>query len=308
MEHLSYFGEQGYLDLVKECIDHGDYRLDRTKTGTYSLFGKQLTFDLKGSALPLLTTKKVAHNHVLKELLWIMKGETDSRTLDENGVKIWNANSSRTFLDRLGFRDRQEGDLGPIYGFQWRYAGAQYIDSGTDYTDAGGTDQLSQVVDKLKDSSSHSDRRLIICSWNVPQLKEMALPPCHCLVQFYVRRCATVERPFLDCQLYQRSADLGLGVPFNIASYSFLMYVIGKWCNLTPGKFIHTFGDVHVYSDHVEQLKLQITRTPYGFPTVKFVGDFELEDLKNISMDDWCDSFIVENYKYHPSIKLNMAI
>jgi thymidylate synthase len=298
--------EQAYLDLIKECIEHGDYRKDRTKVGTYSLFGKQLVFDLKGSSpqtgfIPILTTKKVMFNSVLKELLWIMKGETDSGVLDENGVKIWNDNGSRQFLDNLGFREREEGDLGPIYGFQWRYAGARYIDSRTDYTNAGGIDQLQQVVDKLKNSPF--DRRIIICSWNVPQLSEMALPPCHCLVQFYVR-----AGTFLDCHLYQRSADLGLGVPFNIASYSFLMYVIGKWCNFTPGKFILSFGDVHVYSNHVEQLKIQLTRTPYPFPTIEFVGDFTLQDLKNISMDDWCNSFVIKNYKHHPNIKMDMAV
>lgn len=295
--------EQAYLDLIKECIEFGDYRVDRTKVGTYSLFGKQLIFDLNGGIIPLLTTKKVAVKSILKELLWIMKGQTDSKILDKNGVKVWNDNGSRSFLDGLGFYDRQEGDLGPIYGFQWRYAGAEYINSQTDYR-GQGFDQLKQLIEKLRDNPS--DRRMIICSWNVPQLGEMALPPCHCLVQFYVRQ--SKGQMFLDCQLYQRSADLGLGVPFNIASYSFLMYVLGKWCNLTPGKFIHTFGDVHVYSNHVEQLKVQLTRNPYEFPTVEFVGNFTLENLNEITMDEWCDSFVIKNYKCHPTLKMNMAV
>ena len=298
--------EQAYLDLIKECIEFGDYRVDRTKVGTYSLFGKQLIFDLNGGIIPLLTTKKVAVKSILKELLWIMKGQTDSQILDKNGVKVWNDNGSRSFLDGLGFYDRQEGDLGPIYGFQWRYAGAEYIDSQTDYH-GQGFDQLKQLIEKLRDNPS--DRRMIICSWNVPQLGEMALPPCHCLVQFYVRQSKGQKSiRHLDCQLYQRSADLGLGVPFNIASYSFLMYVLGKWCNLTPGKFIHTFGDVHVYSNHVEQLKVQLTRNPYEFPTVEFVGNVTLENLNEITMDEWCDSFIIKNYKCHSTLKMNMAV
>lgn len=292
--------EQAYLNLVQECIEYGDYRVDRTKVGTYSLFGRQLIFDLDGGILPLLTTKKVMVKSILKELLWIMKGQTDSKILDKNGVKIWNDNGSRHFLDDQGFTERAVGDLGPIYGFQWRRAGAEYIDSTTDYTNHG-IDQLKQVVDKLKNNPT--DRRMIICSWNVPQLSQMALPPCHCLVQFYVR-----GQKYLDCQLYQRSADIGLGVPFNIASYAFLMYVLGKWCNLTPGKFIHTFGDVHVYSNHVEPLKVQLNRKPYSFPTVEFVGNFTLENLDQVSMDEWCSSFLIKNYECHPTIQMKMAI
>ena len=295
--------EQSYLNLVNECIETGDFRVDRTKVGTYSLFGKQLEFDLSGGILPLFTTKKVMVESILKELLWNMKGETDANILDESGVKIWNDNGSRNFLDNLGFYNREEGDLGPIYGFQWRHAGAKYIDSKTDYT-GKGIDQLAEVIHALKHDCY--SRRIIICSWNVPQLKEMVLPPCHCFVQFFVRNGPNTR--FLDCHLFQRSADLGLGVPFNIASYSFLMYVIGKWCNLTPGKFVHTFGDVHVYTNHVEPLKEQLSRIPYDFPTVEFVGDFTLENLDMVSMNDWCNSFIIKNYKSHPPIKMNMAV
>ena len=292
--------EQTYLKLVQEAITCGDYRVDRTKVGTYSLFGSQLIFDLEGGIIPLLTTKKIMVKSILKELLWIMKGQTDSKILNQNGVKIWNDNGSRSFLDASGFLEREEGDLGPIYGFQWRYAGAEYIDSKTDYT-GQGLDQLKQLIDQL--ITNPANRRMIICSWNVPQLSQMALPPCHCLVQFYVR-----DGKYLDCKLYQRSADLGLGVPFNIASYSFLMYVLGKWCNLTPGKFIHSFGDVHVYSNHVEALKVQLTREPYPFPTIEFVGDFTLETLKDVTMDEWCNSFVIKDYKCHPTIKMDMAI
>jgi thymidylate synthase len=296
--------EQNYLNLVKECIEHGDYRVDRTKVGTYSLFGKQLEFDLSGGYIPLLTTKKISHTNILKELLWIIKGLTDSTLLNEIGVKVWNDNGSRSFLDSCGFFERKEGDLGPIYGFQWRHAGAEYIDSDTDYT-GQGYDQLSQIIQTLRDNQTC--RRIIINSWNVPQLKEMALPPCHCFVQFYVRK-----GQYLDCQLYQRSADLGLGVPYNIASYSFLMLVLSKWTNTTPGKFIHTFGDVHVYSNHVEPLKLQLTRKPFKFPLCDFVGNFTLKDLDSKTLkeccDMWCDSFKIKDYTFHSTIKMEMAI
>lgn len=293
--------EEAYLNLVKECIEYGDYRVDRTNVGTYSLFGKQLVFDLDGKILPLLTTKKVAYHIILKELLWIIKGSTNAKDLN---ASIWDGNGSRSFLDSLGFYQRKEGDLGPIYGFQWRHAGAKYIDCETDYN-GQGVDQLSQIINTLR--TKQSCRRIIINSWNVPQLNEMVLPPCHCMVQFYVRK-----GQYLDCQLYQRSADLGLGVPFNIASYAFLMYVLGKWCNLIPGKFIHTFGDVHVYSNHVEQLKVQIARKPYKFPTVEFVGDFTLKDLDEKTLeeccDEWCNSFEIKNYQCHDSIKMKMAV
>lgn len=296
--------EEAYLNLVKECIEHGDYRVDRTKVGTYSLFGKQLIFDLDGQILPLLTTKKVAYKSILKELLWIIKGSTNSKDLNKIKVRIWDGNGSRSFLDSLGFYGRKEGDLGPVYGFQWRHAGAKYIDCDTDYN-GQGIDQLSQIINALK--TKQSCRRIIINSWSVPQIKEMVLPPCHCLVQFYVRK-----DHYLDCQLYQRSADLGLGVPFNIASYTFLMYALSKWCNLIPGQFIHTFGDVHVYSNHVEQLKVQLTRKPYKFPTVEFVGNFTLEDLDKKPLeeccDEWCNSFKIKNYWHHPTIKMEMAV
>lgn len=296
--------EQEYLNLVKECIDHGDFRLDRTNIGTYSLFGPQLTFNLQGGIIPLLTTKKIAYKVILKELLWFIKGSTNVKDLNSIGVFIWNANGSRKFLDSQGFYGRLEGDLGPIYGFQWRHAGAKYIDCNTDYT-GQGIDQLKETIEKLK--TDPSNRRIIMNSWNVSQISEMALPPCHCMVQFFVR-----EKKYLDCKLFQRSADLGLGVPFNIASYSFLIYVLSKWCNLTPGKLIHSFGDVHVYSTHINSLKVQLTRKPKQFPTIKFMGGYTLQDLDNQTIeeccDKWCDSFKIINYNYYPTIKMDMAV
>ncbi|CCV02175.1 Thymidylate synthase [Invertebrate iridovirus 25] len=296
--------EQDYLNLVDQVISCGDYHIDRTKVGTYSLFGKHLEFDLSEGIVPLLTTKKIVYKNILKELLWIMKGLTNSNLLNDIGVKVWNDNGSRKFLDSCGFHFRKEGDLGPIYGFQWRHAGAQYIDCDTNYI-GQGIDQLSQVIETIKNNPEC--RRIIIDSWNVSQLPDMALPPCHCLVQFYVR-----NKIYLDCQLYQRSADLGLGVPYNIAFYSFLVCVLSKWCNLTPGKFIHTFGDVHVYSNHIDQLKIQLSRNPYKFPKVKFTGNFTLKDLDNLNLqeccDMWCNSFEVTDYTCHPFIKMPMAI
>jgi thymidylate synthase len=291
--------EQCYLDLVNKCINHGDYRLDRTKIGTFALFGERLVFDLSDNTLPLLTTKFVPSNVVLKELLWILKGQTDSKILHDNGVKIWDLNGSKDFLNSRGFLDRDEGDLGPIYGFQLRHAGAQYVDSKTNYL-GKGCDQLREVVQTIK--TDPSNRRMIMSSWNVSQLNEMALPPCHCFVQFFVRQ------KLLDCQLYQRSADLGLGVPFNIASYAFLVHLIASWCDLKPGRFVHTFGDVHVYANHVDALQTQLARQPYKFPTVEFVGTFGLNDLSNLSMDEWCSSFKIVNYVHHPTLKLDMAV
>lgn len=296
--------ETDYLNLVDQVIRYGDFRIDRTKIGALSLFGKHLEFDLSGGIIPLLTTKKIMYKNILKELLWIIKGSTDSKQLNNIGVKVWNDNGSRQFLDLCGFTKRKEGDLGPIYGFQWRHAGAKYIDCDTDYT-GQGIDQLSRVINTIK--TDPSSRRILINSWNVPQLNEMVLPPCHTLVQFFVRK-----KNMLDCQLYQRSADLGLGVPYNIAFYSFLTMVLGRWCGLTPGKFIHTFGDVHVYSNHIEPLKVQLSRNPYPFPKAKFIGDFTLQNLDSQSLEEccdmWCDSFIVEDYTTHPFIKMKMAV
>lgn len=330
-------GEQSYLNLVRECIETGNYRMDRTKVGTYSLFGKQLEFDL-GDGLPLLTTKQMFCKGILKELLWIMKGQTNSKILDKDGVKFWNDNSTRQFLDSNSLYHYEEGELGPIYGFQWRHAGKPYksqtkkkmiilnilfgllaiwkLDISSSligltilwwflFTEKHvEIDQLRKIVEQLKTDSS--SRRIIICSWNVTQLHEMALPPCHCLVQFYVRQENNIQ--YLDCQLYQRSADLGLGVPFNIASYSFLVHVLAKWTNLTPGRFIHTFGDVHVYVTHIEALKKQIDREPYPFPSVTFEGNFTLETLDAVTSEEWCQSFSIRDYKYHPLIKMPMAV
>ena len=285
--------ERQYLNLINKILKEGDIKNNRTGIDTFSLFGEQMIFDLEYS-FPLLTTKKTAFKSILRELLWFISGSTDSKVLDKQGVKIWNANGSRKFLDSNGFFDRDEGDLGPIYGHQWRHYSAEYIDCNTDYSGIG-IDQLQQCIDLIKNDPDN--RRIILNSWNPYQLKEMVLPPCHVMCQFYVRK-----GKYLDCKLYQRSADIGLGVPFNIASYSLLVYIISHLCNLIPGKFIHTFGDVHVYVNHIEQLKIQMDREPFNFPKLKIIGDIKsIDDFKE-------DNFKLIGYEFYDAIKMDMAL
>nr|CAD7606419.1 unnamed protein product [Timema genevievae] len=242
---------------------------------------------------PLLTTKRVFWRAVVEELLWFIKGSTNARELQEKSIHIWDGNSSRQYLDSLGFTHRQEGDLGPVYGFQWRHYGAKYQDMFHDYS-GQGIDQLAEIINTIK--TRPSDRRIILCSWNPGDLNQMALPPCHCLVQFYV------AEDELSCQLYQRSADMGLGVPFNIASYALLTYMVAHVTGLKPGEFIHTLGDSHVYLNHVTALGEQILRKPRPFPTLNIVrtvgdiGDFRLED------------FNLQDYNPHPKIDMQMAV
>lgn len=228
----------------------GKERIDRTNVGTLSIFGAQMRFDLRNDAFPLLTTKRVFWRGVVEELLWFIKGSTNAKELQEKNVHIWDANSSREFLDQCGFMDRKEGDLGPVYGFQWRHFGADYKSCDESYV-GQGVDQLNEVIKRIR--TNPTDRRIIMSAWNVADLPKMVLPPCHCFVQFYV---ADDE---LSCQLYQRSADMGLGVPFNIASYSLLTYMIAHVTGLKPGDFIHTLGDAHVYKNHIEPLKEQVS-------------------------------------------------
>ncbi|KAL3316860.1 hypothetical protein Ciccas_004488 [Cichlidogyrus casuarinus] len=285
--------EQAYLKLIKQIIDAGVFRPDRTGTGTLSIFGAQLRFSLRESTLPLLTTKQTFFRGIMEELLWFIKGSTDSKELAAKKVHFWDANGSRDFLDNLGFKDREEGDLGPVYGFQWRHCGADYTDCKADYT-GQGIDQLTRVIDTIKNRPW--DRRMMLVAWNVKDLPKMALPPCHCLVQFYV---ANGE---LSCQLYQRSADMGLGVPFNIASYAILTHMIAHVTGLKAGDFVHTFGDCHVYVNHKEALLEQAKRVPRSFPKIKInrnvtsIDDFKMED------------FEVIGYKPYPKIAMKMAV
>jgi thymidylate synthase len=263
---------QQYLNLLQHILDTGVKKSDRTGTGTISCFGYQLRFDLQ-QGFPLVTTKKLHLKSIIHELLWFLKGETNIEYLKQNGVSIWNE-----WAD-------ENGELGPVYGKQWRsWEGAN-----------GKTvDQVSDLISQIK--KNPDSRRLIISAWNVADLPEMALMPCHALFQFYVAEGK------LSCQLYQRSADVFLGVPFNIASYALLTLMVAQVCDLEPGEFIHTFGDVHIYSNHMEQVQLQLSRKPLPLPTMKLNPD-----VKNI-FDFKFEDFTLENYQFHPAIKAPVAV
>ena len=256
-----------YLDLLSHVLESGTRKEDRTGTGTISTFGYQMRFDLK-DGFPLMTTKKLHLKSIIHELLWFLEGNTNTQYLNEHGVKIWNE-----WAD-------ENGELGPIYGYQWRSWPA---------TDGKQIDQVSGVIDSIM--GNPDSRRHVVSAWNVGELENMALPPCHILFQFYVADGK------LSCQLYQRSADIFLGVPFNIASYSFLLMMMAQATGLEPGEFIHTLGDAHIYLNHLEQVELQMKRDPRPLPTVrlnpeiKSVFDFRFED------------FVIENYNPHPHIK-----
>ncbi|XP_017791126.1 PREDICTED: thymidylate synthase [Habropoda laboriosa] len=285
--------EYQYLHLIKKIMKEGTKKDDRTGVGTLAIFGTHMRFNLKDNIFPLLTTKRVYWKGVLEELLWFIKGSTNAKLLSEKGVHIWDANSSRNYLDSCNFTDREEGDLGPVYGFQWRHFGAEYKDMHADYN-YQGIDQLKEIVNKLRHSPN--DRRIIMSAWNPVDIPKMALPPCHCFVQFYV------SNGELSCQLYQRSADMGLGVPFNIASYSLLTYMLAHVTNLKPGEFIHTMGDCHVYLNHISALEEQIKRVPKPFPHLKIVRN--VENIDDFTTND----FELIGYEPHAKISMSMAV
>lgn len=295
--------EQAYLDLCQHIITHGEHRPDRTGTGIKSVFAPpQLRFDLSNDSFPLLTTKKVYSKAIIHELLWFIAGDTDASHLSEKGVKIWEGNGSREYLDKLGLTDRRVGDLGPVYGFQWRHFGAQYKTCDDNYT-GQGFDQLQDVIKKLK--TNPYDRRIIMSAWNPPDFAQMALPPCHVFCQFYVS-FPDAGRPKLSCLLYQRSCDMGLGVPFNIASYALLTRMIAHIVDMDCGEFIHTMGDAHVYVDHIDALKEQLQRAPREFPKL-----YIKEDRKSqiTSIDDFTFSdFEIANYDPYGPIKMKMSV
>lgn len=257
--------------------------------------------------LPLLTTKRVFLRAVVAELLWFVAGSTDGKLLSDQGVKIWEGNGSRAYLDSVGLSHREEGDLGPVYGFQWRHFGAEYKDYKTDYA-GQGVDQLADVVRKLKETPY--DRRIILSAWNPADLTKMALPPCHMFAQFYVSfpkdapsRADGTKRGTLHSLLYQRSCDMGLGVPFNIASYALLTHMLARVCDLIPGTFTHTMGDAHVYLDHIEALKIQVERIPREFPTLVIAKSGQVD------IDGWtAEEFKVEGYDPHKSIAMKMSV
>ncbi len=263
---------QAYLDLMRHVREQGVYKSDRTGTGTYSVFGYQMRFDLQ-AGFPLVTTKKLHLRSIIHELLWFLKGDTNIAYLKENGVSIWDE-----------WADEQ-GDLGPVYGYQWRsWPGPQ----------GESIDQISQLVEQIK--TNPDSRRLIVSAWNPALVEAMALPPCHCLFQFYVAEGR------LSCQLYQRSADIFLGVPFNIASYALLTHLLAQVCDLEVGDFIHTLGDAHLYSNHLEQADLQLTREPLPLPRLKLNPN--IKDLFAFTFDD----IQIEGYEHHSLIKAPVAV
>lgn len=263
---------QQYLDLLKHIMDIGAKKEDRTGTGTRSVFGYQMRFDLQ-KGFPMVTTKKLHLKSIIYELLWFLKGDTNIAYLNEHNVSIWNEWANET------------GDLGPVYGKQWRsWEGA----------DGKTYDQISEAIKLIKNNPD--SRRIIVNAWNVSDLPKMALSPCHALFQFYVADGK------LSCQLYQRSADVFLGVPFNIASYALLTMMIAQVCDLQPGDFIHSFGDAHIYKNHFEQVELQLSRQPFPLPTMHL--NPEVKDIFNFQFED----FTLENYQAHPHIKGRVAI
>jgi thymidylate synthase len=289
--------EQQYLDLIHNILDKGHLHEGRNGD-TKSLFGNFMRFSLKDGTLPLLTTKKVAWKTCFKELIWFIQGKTDNTILQEQNVHIWDGNSTREFLDSRGLTDNAENDLGPVYGHQWRFFNAEYKDCHTDYS-GKGVDQLKYIIDNLKSEEGRKSRRLIMSAWNPLQLDEMALPPCHVLAQFNVR--SDGDKHYLSCALYQRSCDVGLGVPFNIASYSFLTHLLAKHCGLIAEDFVYFMGNTHIYCDHIDALKEQITREPLPFPKINIPNDKNLEDY-TIDDIEW-----ISKYTSHKTIKMAMS-
>lgn len=307
--------ELQYLNLLHDVLNNGQFKDDRTKTGTKSVFGRQIRFDLS-EGFPLLTTKKVFLRGIIHELLWFLKGESNIKYLVDNDVHIWDAWPFKYYAASSKYKGGKEkiltqeefvqkikddnefakewGELGPVYGVQWRHWKT---------SDGGEVDQIAQIVEQIKDVKANPNspygRRLIVSAWNASDIEEMAkagLPPCHTMFQFYVLDGR------LSCQLYQRSADLFLGVPFNIASYALLMMMIAQVCDLEPGEFVHTFGDAHIYSNHIDQVKEQLTRTPKAFPKMRINSD--VKDIFGFTFED----FTLEGYDPYPAIKGQVAV
>ncbi|KAK9468742.1 thymidylate synthase/dCMP hydroxymethylase domain-containing protein [Lipomyces arxii] len=293
--------EDAYLSLCDRILRFGEKRADRTGTGTMSLFAPpQMRFSLRDNTFPLLTTKRVFLKGIIHELLWFVSGSTNALDLAEKGVHIWDGNGSREYLDSVGLTHRKVGDLGPVYGFQWRHFGTEYVDAETDYS-GKGVDQLADLIYKLKHKPF--DRRLVLTAWNPADALKMALPPCHMFAQFYVSYPdGPGTQGELSCCLYQRSADMGLGVPFNIASYALFTIMIAKVCNLRPGEFIHTLGDAHVYLDHVDAVKIQLEREPREFP--KLYINRDVTDIDDYKFED----FTVVGYKPYGKIDMKMSV
>jgi thymidylate synthase len=285
--------EYQYLNLIHDIMEERREHISRNGS-TFSVFGAGMVFSLEQGWIPILTTKQMAWKTCLKELLWFIHGKTDNRLLNEVGVRIWDDNASRDFIESRGLSHYAEGDLGPVYGHQWRHFNAEYKGHEEDYT-GKGVDQLAEIIRCLKHPTERFSRRLIMSAWNPCQLNEMALPPCHILCQFNVDN---MNR--LSCALYQRSGDVGLGVPFNIASYSFLTHLLAKHCGLVAHEFVYHLGNAHIYDDHVDILTTQLLRQPFPFPR----GEISVlrDDINDYTFED----FRVLNYKSCDSLKMKM--
>ncbi len=284
--------EQQYLDLIYELLEKGSYEKGRNGE-TYCAIGNAMYFSLENKKIPILTTKKVAIKTCLKELLWFIQGHTNNKLLKQQKVHIWDLNGTKSFLESRNL-PYEEDDLGPVYGHQWRYFNANYSSCNEDYSNKG-VDQLEKVLNDLKNPETRFSRRHVVSAWNPCQLDEMALPPCHVLFQFHV-----TQENKLSCSLYQRSGDVGLGVPFNIMSYAAFTILVAKHCDLEPYEFIYYLGNAHIYKEHKEALMEQIKRTPYEFPTMEIV-----EKKENIN-DYVLEDFKIDNYKHYETIKMNM--
>lgn len=290
--------EMQYLNLNQKILEKGTFERGRNGN-TISIFGESMRFSLENGKIPILTTKKTAWKTCLKELLWFIRGNTNNKILQQQGVHIWDGNTTREFLDSRGLHWYPEGMAGPIYGYQWRNFGASYNCLTGESLDANypfdGLDQLQEIIDQLKNPETRNSRRLILTAWNPKQLDQMALPPCHIMCQFNVH-----DSNKLSCVMFQRSCDFFLGIPINIASYSFLTHLLAKHCGLEAYEFIHFMGNVHLYENAIDATKLQITREPYPFPTVTIkqirenINDYQVED------------FEINNYQHHPQIKVKM--
>lgn len=287
--------EYKYLDLLKQIIEEGEPKMDRTEVGTTSLFGSRMEFDIS-KEIPILTTKKVNYENIIKELLFFISGQTDTKILENQGVNIWKGNTSNKFLESREL-DYEKGDMGPLYGHQLRHWGAEYDGADKDYT-GKGIDQLKHIIEEIRHNPQ--SRRHVISVWNVADLSKMVIAPCHILVQFNV----SGDSRYLDCQLYMRSSDSFLGLPYNLASYAFLTYMVAHICQLKPRKLVYVGGDTHIYTNHNSQVKKQIGRTPKPFPRLRFRKASKIKEI-----DDFIfDSFIVEDYTSWPGITAKMAV
>ena len=283
-----------YLNLIKDIIENGSYEEGRNGR-TLTKFGVMMKYSLKDGTLPLFTTKKVAWRVCFEELFWFINGSTDNTLLQDKNVKIWNANASRDFLNSRGLTNYEENDLGPVYGFQWRNFNAPYENCKFNYNDKG-VDQLQQIIQDLSNPETRSSRRHILTAWNPCQINEMALPPCHMICQFHVR-----QNKYLSCAMLQRSGDIGLGIPFNVASYSLFTHILAKHCGLEADEFTHFIGNAHIYEQHIDALKNQITRKPLEFPKINIKAKYDKIEEYSINDIDW-----IKKYESDGSIKMEM--